>query len=157
AIGVLASVLRDPEARLSEEQRVRALDRIAERTAYLQGLVRKLLTASRLEARTEPGRMVPGSVLQLVLQRLADREERVGGVPRSCPPDLMVLADQGELFEMLCNYLDNAFAYGRPPIDVRAQAEGGQVVVRVCDHGPGVPEEFVPELFERFTRAPSVV
>ncbi|GAA2428371.1 hypothetical protein GCM10010191_46810 [Actinomadura vinacea] len=156
AIGALASTLRDPEARLSEERRAQALDRIAERTAYLQELVRRLLTASRLEARTEPGHMARVSVLELVLGRLADREDPAREVRVSCPSDLDVLADRSELFEMLSNYLDNAFAYGRPPIDIRAQPEdGARVVIRVCDHGPGVPEEFLPDLFERFTRAPS--
>jgi signal transduction histidine kinase len=57
---------------------------------------------------------------------------------------------------MLVNCLENAFAYGRPPIEVSAAERGDRVELVIRDSGPGVPEEFVPRLFERFTREPGV-
>ena len=38
---------------------------------------------------------------------------------------------------------------------VTVAQRGGSVSLEVLDHGTGVPEDFVPHLFERFTRAPS--
>lgn len=34
-----------------------------------------------------------------------------------------------------------------------AEVDGDEVVLRVADSGPGVPESFVPHLFERFSRS----
>jgi signal transduction histidine kinase len=51
------------------------------------------------------------------------------------------------------NLILNALRHGRPPVAVRADegAEGFRLVVE--DRGEGVPPEFVPHLFERFSRS----
>jgi signal transduction histidine kinase len=66
---------------------------------------------------------------------------------------LTVHADPLRLQQMLANYVRNAVKYGAPPIELSARAAGGDVEIRVSDHGDGVPAEFVPRLFERFSRA----
>ena len=49
--------------------------------------------------------------------------------------------------------MTNANKYGAPPIVVDAgRDDEGMVVLRVTDHGNGVPESLVPRLFERFSR-----
>ena len=53
---------------------------------------------------------------------------------------------------MLGNYLDNALTHGRPPVEIRATERDEVVEIRVSDCGPGVPESFVPRLFDRFAR-----
>lgn len=155
-ISTLADVLRDPAVTLTPDQRSEVVDRIADRTACLQTMVGKLLTAARIDvdATREPLDRVP--VLELTLERLAEFGQRSGDVCVSCGPRLAVHANRGELSEMLVNCLENAFAHGLPPISLRATEQDGWVEIRVCDSGPGVPEEFVPRLFERFTRAPGV-
>jgi signal transduction histidine kinase len=155
-ISTLVHTLRDPGIRLRPEQRAEILDRIAERTSFLQGMVKKLVTASRIDVNPprSPVERVP--VLELALERLAEFGERSAEVHLSCGPCLTVLAKRCELSEMLVNCLENAFAYGRTPIEVRAVERPGRVEIRVCDSGPGVPEEFIPRLFERFTRDPGV-
>jgi signal transduction histidine kinase len=154
-ISTLTDLLRDPVVALSPEQRREVADRIADRTAYLQTMVGKLLTAARIDVdvtRRPPPDRVP--VLELTLERLAEFGERSGDVCVSCSPRLAAHVNRGELSEMLVNCLENAFVHGLPPITVRATQEDGWVEIRVSDSGPGVPEEFVPSLFERFTRAP---
>jgi signal transduction histidine kinase len=71
----------------------------------------------------------------------------------SCPDDLEVLCTPEHLRRMLVNYFDNAAKYGLPPVSVVATREGGDVEIRVRDAGAGVPEEFIPHLFEKFTQA----
>jgi signal transduction histidine kinase len=61
--------------------------------------------------------------------------------------------DARRLDQILTNLLSNAGKYGAPPIEVRIEPLDDQVRVAVSDHGPGVPAEFVPQLFERFTQA----
>jgi signal transduction histidine kinase len=70
-----------------------------------------------------------------------------------CPPGLWVSADPMRLQQMLTNYVRNAIKYGAPPIVLSAARDGDRVELWVRDHGNGVPPEFVPRLFDRFSRA----
>lgn len=51
------------------------------------------------------------------------------------------------------NLIDNALAYGKPPVDVGVRVEGGEVIVDVADRGPGIAPEDVERLKQPFTRA----
>ncbi len=154
AISALAHVLRDPPSALTDAQRVVIADRIADRAAYLQALARKLLTVSRIDARPERSRPMRVPVLAFILERLLEFEANSDDTKVSCPPGLEALVDPGELAEILVNLLENAFAHGRPPVDITVVERKGWVELQVCDQGPGVPEDFAGHLFERFTRAP---
>ena len=75
-------------------------------------------------------------------------------------PGLAVLADARHLQQILVNLLSNAHKYGGEDAEVRVQAgrlDNALVEIVVSDAGEGVPPEFVPHLFERFTRAGSGV
>jgi two-component system sensor histidine kinase PhoQ len=54
--------------------------------------------------------------------------------------NLRVRADQGDLYELLGNLLDNAAKYGRRRVRVSAIAGKSQVAIVVEDDGPGFPE-----------------
>ena len=65
-----------------------------------------------------------------------------------------VNADEDRLVEVLANLLDNALRYTLPggAVTVTAAQEGSEVVIRVRDTGPGIAEEDLPFVFERFWR-----
>jgi signal transduction histidine kinase len=155
-ISALTEALRDPGGTLTAEQQADVIDRIADRTTCLQAMVSKLLTASRIDVDLARAPLQRVPVLELTLERLAEFGDRSGEVCVSCAPALTAHVNRDELSEMLVNCLENAFAYGRPPIEVRVAEEEGWIEVRVQDSGPGVPEDFVPHLFDRFTRDTSV-
>lgn len=155
AIAMLAHVLRDQQASMRPADRARIIDHIIERTGSLQALVRKLLTASRIDAAAEHPAAIRVLVLDAILERLAVLGDRSEDVRVSCAPDLAVTADPDELAMMLANYLDNAMSYGAPPIEIEAAERDGWAEIRVTDHGPGVPAGFIPRLFERYTRGPA--
>jgi signal transduction histidine kinase len=155
-ISTLTDVLRDPGVKLTGEQRSEVVERIADRTACLQDMVAKLLTASKIDVEVASAPLERVPLLELTLERLAEFGIRSGDVCVSCHPRLVAHVNRAELSEMLVNCLENAFAYGRPPIGVQATEEDGWIELRVYDSGPGVPADFVPRLFDRFTRDPSV-
>ncbi len=72
-------------------------------------------------------------------------------------PDLpAVRLDRDALAQVLVNLVDNALKYAREARvrDVRVSCvrDGGDVVLRVRDHGPGVPEAELGRVFELFHR-----
>jgi signal transduction histidine kinase len=66
---------------------------------------------------------------------------------------LVVLADVDHASRMVRNLLENARHHGEAPVVVSARRTDDHVELRVRDHGPGVPEDFGPRLFQRFARS----
>lgn len=71
-------------------------------------------------------------------------------------PDQPVLGwwDSARIEEVLANLLDNAERYSPPgtEITLRLSDHGDTVWLEVEDKGPGIPEEDLPRLFERYSR-----
>ena len=68
--------------------------------------------------------------------------------------DCRVLATRGEVHQVIYNLVDNAVKYSgsHGQVHVTLAREAGQVVLTVADNGPGIPEEDLPRVFERFYR-----
>ncbi|MCS0638809.1 HAMP domain-containing histidine kinase [Streptomyces sp. LP05-1] len=64
-----------------------------------------------------------------------------------------VRAEPAALERALVNVLDNAVKFSPPAGSVEVALTGGELTVR--DHGPGIPPEELPHVFERFWRSPS--
>jgi two-component system osmolarity sensor histidine kinase EnvZ len=56
------------------------------------------------------------------------------------------------LERLLANLVDNAMRHGRPPVLVRLWADGGDAVLDVEDHGPGIPPAAQAHLTQAFAR-----
>lgn len=82
--------------------------------------------------------------------------EREGGTDRitvRIEPHLYAIADPAMLERALANLLRNALRYADSgAIELSAGRHGEQVVLRVRDRGPGVPDEVVARLGEPFFR-----
>jgi len=65
-----------------------------------------------------------------------------------------VYGDRNRLIQVLTNLLSNAAKYGpdNEMVRIRTRCANGTVRVSVIDRGEGVPPEFRPRLFEKFTR-----
>jgi two-component system sensor histidine kinase MprB len=63
----------------------------------------------------------------------------------------MVSASRGRLARALGNLLDNAVKWSPPGAPIEVAVDGGEVTVR--DHGPGIAEQDLPHIFDRFYRA----
>jgi PAS domain S-box-containing protein len=68
-------------------------------------------------------------------------------------PDLTVSSDPHHLERIVTNLLTNALKYSSGPVELSARPEGGHVVISVADHGPGIPAEDLPRVFDRYFRA----
>jgi two-component system sensor histidine kinase KdpD len=68
----------------------------------------------------------------------------------SVPP---IFGDAVRLVQVFENLFTNALKYAPDsPIDIVLSQVGNNVVVSFIDHGPGIPKESLPLIFERFYR-----
>lgn len=56
-------------------------------------------------------------------------------------PRLLVELDPDGLERALTNLIDNALEYGQPPVELSATTRGRELLLRVDDHGPGIPTD----------------
>jgi signal transduction histidine kinase len=144
-----------------EEPNRDTLQVMLEQSERLTRLVEELLDLSRLESggvtlEMEPVRLEP-------LVRQVAREIQVARGPAVAfrnevdPGLLPVSADRERLHQVLFNLLDNAFRFtpAGGTVTVSAARVNGSCEVTVDDTGPGIPEEHLPFVFERFYRVDS--
>ena len=139
-----------------------ALDRMEKEAERLNELIGRVLGLSRLESATELPAKSPTSLAQLVQTILADVE--IEARMRNCssqytaPRDYTLAANFELLRSALENVVRNAIRYTTEGTAVEITAERThasspmEIVIRVRDHGPGVPESELQNLFRPFYR-----
>ena len=139
--------------RLDESQKETVRDALLQQTQRMAMLVEQLLDLSRLDAEVieiTPERVdVRAEVEEIVHTAAPD----AGPVEIDVHEDTVAIIDRGALERIVTNLVTNAFRYGTPPVRVHAEQTDRHFRLSVEDRGVGVPSEFVPDLFERFTRS----
>ena len=154
ALQGLAEVITEDFDRLDQATKEHVLSGIKRQSGRLVRVVEDLLTAARLESGGVEVGVEPTEILscvRLALETLSLDDDTVaieGG------DGVVVLGDGDRIVQILVNYLSNAVRYGRPAFRVAiTPSPKGDVRIAVHDRGSGVPDEFVPRLFEKFSRA----
>lgn len=68
-------------------------------------------------------------------------------------PAITARIEEGDLFELLGNLLENAFRHCTSRVQIDAQADMHQVHIMISDDGPGIAADDVPRLLRRGERA----
>jgi len=123
-------------------------------------LVEDVLNTARIEAgeivvQTEPISIVP-LITQVAEQMRARITNRRIVVPHK-PGMPFVLADRDLFSEAFANLLDNADKYSPEQSDISIDVHANQteLIVSVFDSGPGLPEEELESVFNKFYRSDS--
>lgn len=134
-----------------------ALRSSAEEVERLEKLAQDLLVIARADQGRLPVEKHPlevAGVLRGLTERIAGAaRNRERPVTASGGDGLVVPADAERLEQALTNMVANALIHGEGPVEVTARAVGGSVELHVLDRGRGFDAAFLPEAFERFSRA----
>jgi two-component system sensor histidine kinase MtrB len=76
-----------------------------------------------------------------------------GEVRTDLPGGVLARVDPRRLDVIVANLVGNALRHGAPPVTVRLRTEPGWLIVEVGDHGPGLSDEVLPKVFNRFYKA----
>jgi signal transduction histidine kinase len=154
SIKASVSTLRQTDVQWTAADEAALLATIEQSADRLDALIGNLLDMSRLSTGSLQPFLRPTAIDEVapVALRGLDAGPTVQLV---VPDDLpLVRTDPGLLERVLANLFANALAYsppGRPPA-LYAGQHGDTVVLDVVDHGPGVPDELKPRMFEPFER-----
>jgi len=89
-----------------------------------------------------------------IVRACVERSVRAGKDVRFVPGTLPAVRLRPTAFSRLvANLVDNAVAYGAPPVEVTTRVADGRVVLDIADRGPGIPPGDVERLKQPFTRA----
>lgn len=132
-----------------------------EQAQRMARLIDDLLSLSRIEQHMHVRPAEPVDLTMLVahiVDTLTPMAEE-NGVPLklSLEAGVVVPGDRDELARIVENLVENALKYGRSedvakPVEISLSREGATAVFAVRDHGPGVAQEHIPRLTERFYR-----
>jgi len=130
--------------------------RIEEESARMKTLVEDLLLLARLD-QTRPIERTPVDLAVLAADACSDAVAADPGRPVAldAPEPAVVLGDQHHLRQAIANLVTNALRHtpAGTPIEVSARVAGDDAVVTVRDHGPGLDDEALGHVFDRFWQA----
>ena len=150
-ITAVAEVLED-EADNLDPMIAPAVHLVVSETRRLNDLVENLMEVTRFDAGT--ARLVLDTV-DVADQGTACIDVRawLDAVDLDAERGLMVRLDPRRLDVILANLIGNALKHGGSPVRVSVRTDADDLVIEVRDHGPGIPEEVLPHVFDRFYKA----
>ena len=154
--GYVEALMDEPVA---PEQRRKFLEVIDRHTGRMERLVRDLLRLARLDAQQETAEVHPIDMEALFRAVTADLSERIEQQKLEVGITVderaaVIEADPTKMHDALRNLIENAVNYsaegGR--IELHAQIFEDRALLSVGDYGPGLPEDDLGRVFERFYR-----
>ena len=146
---------------ISEEQRRRFIDILQQEISRLSDLTTSFLDLARLEsgrtqfhAETFSIKPLLEDCLEIMRGRAEEKNLTLAGMIDDDLPELN--GDKGKIKQVVLNLLSNAIKYNYPQgsVDLSAKENDGEIVLSVSDTGPGISQENLKHLFEKFYRVP---
>ncbi len=154
--GYVEALMDEP---VEPEKRRQFLEVIDRHTGRMERLVRDLLRLARLDAQQEIANVEAIDVAELFQSAASDLSERIERQQvhidiKVKPAAATIKADPTKMQDALRNLIENAVNYSAEGahIELEAHADGDRVLLTVSDYGPGIPEEELGRVFERFYR-----
>jgi len=142
------------------EKQVEILSACREDCERLDTLMRDLLDVSRIEAGESKPRLEPIKTRDLINDAIKELRPQVESkgldfrveAPFDLPP---VKADRLQVERVLSNLVVNAMRHTKHgEIKISVQLCGTSIAVSISDTGSGIPQEYLPHIFDKFVQVP---
>jgi two-component system phosphate regulon sensor histidine kinase PhoR len=157
AIRGYVEALSEEDADVEESRRF--LDIIMRHTLRMERLVKDLLRLARLDAGQEVLEISRCDLRSLAQSVVSDLASALDGRDQNVEVLIdanaeTVQADPSKLHDAVRNLVANASTYApeATTIQIASRRDGSSVAIDVMDEGPGIPEEALSRVFERFYR-----
>lgn len=153
--------IKENEFKLSERNRRELFDEIEIASFRLNRQVENLLNMSRLEAgalKPKPDWCDINELIYSVIKSNKDAASHHQIVFESGEMPLIKI-DRGILEQVIQNVIHNALQYTpqQSIIDIRVSKNNGNCILIISDTGPGVPDEEIDAVFDKFYRLPASI
>jgi signal transduction histidine kinase len=134
------------------------LEDIVKESGKMTRMVEDLLFLARSDSASLPLEMEPVPVVpfltELGVRAAALARERGAKLETDLSGAGVLEMDQGRVEQAVLILVDNAAKYGPPggKVSLSSETRSGELRVTVADEGPGIPEEELTRVFERFYR-----
>ncbi|WP_060819049.1 ATP-binding protein [Paenibacillus riograndensis] len=156
----LSSVLGFTELLLSKtmkpEKQLKYLETIHKEAKRLTELINDFLDLQRMESGTQQYNVEPAHLSEIVLgvidQYKLSSTHHILFEDEAVHDEVAV--DKDKIIQVLTNLLSNAikFSPGSHEVKVMLHNEPGRILVRIQDHGLGIPKNQIGQLFQKFRR-----
>ena len=154
----LAGLKAQAQIGLADKNRVdKSLRRIVEGVDRTSRLADQLLSLSRLDAEKveiEKESIQLSKVIEDVCSDLQLNNVSNIKLIKNLDSTISVYSDQNMLYMLVRNLLENSIRYSgeNPVIEIHLDRKDNQPVVEILDNGPGIPEQSLDRVFDRFYR-----
>lgn len=159
-LGYTESIINNPE--LPKEKRDQFIDRTYKQALRLKSLLEDISILNKLSKESELYQRVNCNLADIIQNVINDvqlqAEKNHALIEKRIFPQMPILGNPTLLYSIFRNMLDNALLYGGEGVVIRItcfNSDAKQYYFTFTDNGPGVPEEHVAHLFERFYRVDS--
>ncbi|MEZ0093393.1 ATP-binding protein [Streptacidiphilus sp. EB129] len=167
AMTAVTDILED-EADSLDPMIAPAVRLVVSETRRLTELVENLMEVTRFDAGTAKVVLDDIDVSDLIMSCI-DTRAWLDAVELDAPRGIVARVDPRRVDVILANLIGNALKHGGSPVrvqvrvasatgavepgDTGADPAGSELEVRVTDGGPGIPEDVLPHVFDRFFKA----
>ena len=122
-------------------------------------LINDILDVQKIEAGKMEYRMAPLEIMTLVNRAVSAsdglaRERGIEIKVIESTPEAIIRGDDDRLMQVMTNLLSNAvkFSSRGDSVEIGVSRQNGSLEIKICDQGPGIPDQFRDKIFEKFSR-----
>lgn len=131
-------------------------------TERLNGLINKVLENNELEYSRDMIKKEPADLSKMIKDILSLMHYRISSqnamiVFEDIDRPVMVPLDRVYIEGVIINLIDNSLKYSdkKPEINISLRDDSAYAFMTVSDNGPGIPQEYISKVFDKFFRIPS--